>query len=198
MHIKKISIILSSILSISILSACGGDSNESIEALENQAQEQIQEAIPQTVKRDFLNTYKDYSEFDLEQVDDQQLKLLIDETIEEYESLISEQYDVFQSHIDQVRSDIRDNINDFEATKSEAEEEYQEHCQRRNEGNNDACNDIQESIVELQNRINELEVRISNEVGEIEAERRNQLNNTKTRMLNNVGNLLIQGGYEVD
>lgn len=138
-----------------------------------------------------VENFKDYSSFQTK-VKDVELQKLIDETIKEYETIlttIDTDRAVQEKEITEPR---QQNINELKLELAKEEENKQKECQSITTANEEACTIIEKNISGIKNVITEIENDITNLLGQLDVVTLNNKRKLNAQMKSNVSKLVSQ------
>lgn len=136
-----------------------------------------------------VENFKDYSSFQTK-VKDVELQKLIDETIKEYEKIlttIDTDRAVQEKEITEPR---QQNINELKLELAKEEENKQKECQSITTANEEACTIIEKNILGIKNVITEIENDITNLLGQLDVVTLNNKRKLNAQMKSNVSKLV--------
>lgn len=136
-----------------------------------------------------VENFKDYSSFQTK-VKDVELQKLIDETIKEYETIlttIDTDRAVQEKEITEPR---QQNINELKLELAKEEENKQKECQSITTANEEACTIIEKNILGIKNVITEIENDITNLLGQLDVVTLNNKRKLNAQMKSNVSKLV--------
>jgi antirestriction protein len=168
------------LLSALAISACSDD--EAVKAVEKS---------PTTQTSSTSTGADEFMIFDFEKTaKDQELQILINETIDEYKAIIKDVRAQSSSNRADIESQILENIGELKQAYAEQVALHEKNCTSINEANVDSCNKIGAGNIELKNKYLGLEVELQNKLKEIKAKEITMLRKYQADMKNNIKDLL--------